>query len=243
MKRNELKKDFRSLSQFLSDWGRNVKNPGLLSNIAVTQGKNALLNYGILETNPLTFINIDLDRHCLPMGIEKINKKDITLEVKLTSFCKEANTDDESSDPIESLGINIAINSMHLIGDEIKEASCSWHLDKGETGTALFSHPIYHMNFGGNHMQKQGDVFGNLLLLPAPRIIHPPLDIILSCDFIIRNFYSIRNHKSITENPGYKELLKRAKKRYWLPYSKAFASKWDEDLTINNLTHSSITGC
>lgn len=242
MKRNEMAKDFRSLSQFLSNWGRNVKNPGLLNNIAISEDGKAQLNYSILESEPLTFINIDLDRHCIPFGIEKLNKKDITLEVKLTTFCKESNEDKENQDPIENLGVNIAIDIAYAMDNAIKDACCSWHLDKGSSSTSLFSHPIYHMNFGGNYMNKRGNDFGKLLLMPAPRIIHPPMDIILSCDFIIRNFYEKKNHKSITELPGYITLLERAKARYWKPYSKAFTSKWHDEMAIQNLSYSSLVG-
>lgn len=242
MKRNELAKDFRSLSQFLSDWGKKVKNPGILNNVNIISDASNHLNYGILESEPLTFINIDLDRHCIPQGIEKLKKDEAIIEIKLTSLHKEANHDNENIDPIHALGVNMAIDVTYSIKGDMKEATCSWHLDKGETGASAFSHPIYHMNFGGNHMNKQGDVFGKLLLMSAPRIIHPPLDIILSCDFIIRNFYKIETHTAITENPGYKELLERAKNRYWMPYFKAFASKWYAEVNVENLPYTSLVG-
>lgn len=243
MKQNDIRKDLRSLAGLLSGWGRYVKNPNILHTLSILENTGTKdLRYSIYESEPLTFIKIDLDRHCLPTGIEKLAEDDVDFEVKLTFICSESNEDSFRTDPIKSLGVNIIIDLCYNDGKELKHANCSWHLDKRSPTEASFSHPEYHMNFGGNHMVKQGNVFGNLLLLPSPRIIHPPMDIILSCDFIIRNFYTRQNHKKITQNPAYLEIIKNAKARYWSPYTSAFSSNWDASKKVENLPYINLVG-
>ena len=242
MKKDDIRKDLRALSGLLSGWGKFVKNPNILQTIGVQEITKDDLKYVISTSEPLTFLKIDLDRHCLPVGIEKIPANDIDVEVNLTLLCCESKHEHYQQDPIRSLGVNITVNACYNNGQDIKEANCSWHLDKGSPVDAQFSHPEYHMNFGGSHMVKQGDIFGNLLLLSSPRIIHPPMDIILSCDFIIRNFYTKSNHQKLTLNPKYLEIIENAKSRYWQPYSKAFSSKWHDDHKIENLPYMNLVG-
>lgn len=241
MKRLLIKKDLRTLSGLLSNWGKNVKNAEILQSITIGD-VNSCLNYSIFDANPLKFINIDLDRHCIPVGIEKLPPSDIEITAKLTATYSEKNEDHDDFDPLESLGVNIMIDANYCNGSDVLDASCSWHLDRGAPTDAVFSHPMYHMNFGGSSMVKQGNVYGKLLLLTSPRIIHPPMDIILSCDFIIRNFYTKKNHIKITQLPAYKSLLESAKTRYWKPYTKAFSSKWNDNGGISNLSYMDLVG-
>ena len=238
---SEIKKDLRSLSGLLSTW-RNVKNPNILQNIVFTEIGDSRVKYSIFDTEPLTFINVDLDRHCIPSGIEKFKSSEIDFEVKLMSNYVEFDNKSEFIDPINELGVRIIAEIFYPDGNDVRDANCSWHLDKGAPSDSIFSHPIYHMNFGGSHMTKQGNTFGKLLLLTAPRIIHPPMDIILSCDFIIRNFYTKEKHIKITELPSYKTILDKAKLRYWKPYGQAFVSNWDKGLAVKNLSSISLFG-
>jgi hypothetical protein len=242
MKRNEIMSDLRSLSHFLGNWGKNVRNPRMLNNLTVADKSKTSIGYTIDLSEPLIFINIDIERHVLPTGLDKLAAEDKEVEVKLIINCQEVNCDTDFFDPIEELGVAIMIEITYNDGSGVKEVSCCWHLDKGDAQGALYSHPIYHMNFGGNHMVKQGDVFGKLLLLPSPRIIHPPMDIVLACDFIVRNFYTIERHKSLTENPGYKQLIANASERYWKNYSYALASYWNPAFQVKNLPYTKVYG-
>lgn len=237
----ELKKDLRTLSGLLENW-KNVRNPNLLQNINFKSTNPNNIDYSILESNPLIFRNIDLDRHCLPLGIEKIPKDEITVEIKLTTKYNEFIIQSETLDPFHSLSVNFIINVDYLQDNTLKEANCSWHLDKGAPSDALFAHPEYHMNFGGSNMSKNSASYGTLLLLAAPRLLHPPLDLVLGCDFIIRNFYLKTSHVGITSLPAYNEILLRAKNRYWKPYGKAFYSHWDDSFIIGNLHAKKLLG-
>jgi hypothetical protein len=238
MTKNELAKDLRSLSGLLSNWGR-VKNPGVLTSITYNEVAENI-SYSIVRTQPLIFINAEIDRHCLPMGIEKL--PDTEVQIKLTTLHVEELGQQPDNDPLRKLGVNIVVGATYLKGDTIAEATCSWHLDRHTGNVAQYFHPMYHINFGGSHMENLPTNFGNLLLLNSPRIIHPPLDIILSCDFVIRNFYSKANSSNVLNNVHYKFLLKKARARYWQPYARAMASEWYEELAVQNLSSQILQG-
>ena len=210
-----------------------------------TKGKE--ITYSLEKNSPLIFKNIDLDRHSIPTGIEKLPSNDKDFEVHLNMVLSEiSDEDDFSVDPLTKLGVSIKIKGDYIKDNELKNAICSWHLDRDAPVSSSYCHPLYHLNFGGDQMTSHAlndpNYFGNLLLLPNPRIIHPPMDLILSCDFIIKNFYKISTHKSITDLPEYKSILNRSTKRYWSSYAFAFASKWNQDLNVSNLSHESVIG-
>src|SRR5690606_4349475 len=101
-----------------------------------------------------------------------------------------------------------------------------------------FIHPEYHFNMGGFVLTKSVDFnFGNVLLLNTPRISHPPLDIILSIDFVLKNFYGIRV-KNLTESNQYKSIVTKSKQRLWRPYFICIAHSWEfkrfDDLDIED---------
>lgn len=247
MRENEIKKDIRALSQLLLGWGKNVKNASILNHINCNSRGN-IINYSIEKASPLIFTNIDLDRHSIPTGIENLDAGDKIFEVYLNILLSEhSHEDDITIDPLTSLGVSIKVKGEYTKGSEdIKTVVCSWHLDRDSPVNSTYCHPLYHLNFGGDHMTSyalaEPNYFGNLLLMPNPRIIHPPMDLILSCDFIIRNFYKKSTHKSITELPAYRAIFNRAAKRYWASYAFAFASKWDVRLAVSNLSHDNVIG-
>ncbi len=246
MRANSIKSDLRSLSGFLDKWGKNVKNAGLLSKINVSDSTDGTIKYSIEKSEPLIFRNIELERHSIPSGIENLPFDNNTFEVHLNMRLTERDGKDDLFDPIVSLGVSIKIAAEYFTENDIKSAMCSWHLDRADSSKSDYCHPIYHLNFGGDQMTalalQNESYFGNLLLLPNPRIIHPPLDLILACDFVINNFYKRDNHKKMTDLPGYKMLINRAAERYWKAYTFAFASKWNKDLNVSNLTHNHIIG-
>ena len=247
MRENEIKRDLRSLSQLLSNWDKNVKNPNVLNNDLVFTPGGGNINYSLERSTPLIFKDIDLERHSIPSGIENLNSNEKDFEVHLNILLSEVTSDDDPNfDPILRLGVAIKVKGDYIKADSLKSVICSWHLDRDSTATSGYSHPTYHLNFGGDHMTSfaiaEDGYFGNLLLLPNPRIIHPPMDLILSCDFIIKNFYKKSRHQKITDLPAYKTLVDRASKRYWASFANAFASKWNNDLIVKNLSHNNVIG-
>ncbi|NBB29942.1 hypothetical protein [Cellulophaga sp. BC115SP] len=244
MRVNEIKRDFRSLSMLLQQWS-NVKNPSILGQMDVFD-KKGVIGYNLEVSKPLIFQNIDLEPHSIPSGIEKIPNSDKDFSVQLCiKFSEKEMKINAVTDPIVDMGVSILIKGEYCLGSDLKETICSWHIDRHNGNQTGCFHPLYHLNFGGSNMTKlainDNEYFGKLLLLPSPRIIHPPLDLILSCDFIIRNFYSTQTHSQITSQNTYKDLIKKAMDRYWKPYFYALSSKWDTSLTPTNLTFENAT--
>lgn len=136
----------------------------------------------------------------------------------------------------------IKLNKFNIIlyTDEKKYTS-SWHLDRHEMGEDEQSpsnlHPIYHLTFGGYHMeelQKDDSVeFGRSLILRTPRIMHPPMELILGIDFIFNNFIP-KSELDLLSDPTYISVINELKKYFWLPYSLAIAKNYCERISINN---------
>ncbi len=243
MRKNEIKGDLRTLSMLLKKWTR-VSNPDILGQLSVIEGRNNTLEYTLEKSNPLIFKKIDFENHSLPSGIEKLldGEQDIQIELCIR-FSEFEVKPTQIVDPIDTMGVSIKIHGDYYYMGKIQSCICSWHLDRHK-GNSDYCHPIYHLNFGGKnmieHSIKNRDYFGNLLLLPSPRIVHPPLDIILSCDFIIRNFYKKQTHTEITRNPAYLDLIKRATFRYWKPFFFAINSNWEPFFKTDNLCYNDI---
>jgi len=239
MRLNELRKDLRSLSGLLNNWGY-VKNPGVLHRITTTKEGNKI-SYFIAESEALEFINFDIENHTIPNGLEKIPTDKVDTSIRLFSECVEL-ISDEKIDIIDTLCVNFIIEVMYTDEEQIKHVICCWHLDKHGYPPSKVSHPKYHLTFGGKHMKEHSDSLGKLLLMPTPRIMYPPLDIVLSCDFIIKNYYEKRKSNNITKEPLYKEIVERAKEKYWKVFGEAFVSKWHDQHEVDNLSHSMVIG-
>ncbi|MFW1500818.1 hypothetical protein V3H46_13545 [Vibrio parahaemolyticus] len=140
-------------------------------------------------------------------------------------------------DVISQYGLQLEI--VGYVGE--KEYVNCWHLDKdippepGDTHNHI--HPSYHFQVGGH--RTEGMDTGQLLLLGAPRLPHPPMDIFLAIHFVISNFFSKKDFpfvESLFSDIDYQEILERAKERMFLPYFKAFNSEsTHRDFNINKV--------
>lgn len=139
-------------------------------------------------------------------------------------------------DPLNKLEkFNIIINC------ENKHYTSSWHLDrhkmrKGENPPSC-SHPIYHLTFGGYYMENlqedDSDEFGRALILRAPRIMHPPMELLLGIDFIFNNFFP-KEELDLLSDKTYHSIINELKKYFWLPFSLALAKNYCERISVNN---------
>jgi len=243
---NDIKKELRSFSAYLDNWGKNVKNANILNTLSVLNSGEQI-QYSLERAKPLIFQNIDIERHVIPKGIDKLcPKNERDFKVELTINLAQLIKPEDAEDPILNLGVSIKVEGDYIDKDDYESVICCWHLDKGNIDESLYNHPIYHMNFGGDLMsdklteEKNPKYFGGLLLLPSPRVMHPPMDIILACDFIIKNFYEKSKHIEMTTLPGYVDLINKSKNRYVKPYAYALASAWEKSLEKGNLKHSSL---
>ena len=120
---------------------------------------------------------------------------------------------------------SLQLEIIGYVGD--KEYVNCWHLDKdippAVGNTHNHTHPSYHFQAGGHRVE--GLDTGQLLLLGAPRLPHPPMDIFLAVHFVISNFFSKKDYpfvESLFEDPDYQKILGRAKQRMFEPYFHAF---------------------
>ena len=101
-------------------------------------------------------------------------------------------------------------------------------------GEDKFSHPEYHIQYGGNEILNNNSfAYGDFVLIETPRIPFPPMDVFLAVDFILHNFISKSRHKNITEDNTYKSIVEKSKELIWKPYYLSIASKWEKSIKTN----------
>jgi len=149
-------------------------------------------------------------------------------------------------DPLQSIvgkgepSFDIEIKAI-LLSEEKgadRDLLASWHLDRhiSEDGDneGKYIHPWYHFTFGGKAMEESDKDFGESLILPMPRVPHPPMDIALGVDFILHHFFRKEERKSITEESEYQKIVQKSQYRLWKPYFLTMARHWiDRDVEYN----------
>lgn len=139
------------------------------------------------------------------------------------SYDIDLNLNAEQQDIIKEYDLQLII-----IGDANgKHYLTCWHLDKDippeEGDSHNTTHPSYHFQAGGDGLE--GKDTGQLLLVAAPRLPHPPMDIFLAIHFVISNFFGKSDFPFVDRlfrDKDYQEILGRAKNRMFDPYFQAF---------------------
>lgn len=185
-----------------------------------------------------TFTNIRIvvpkrsrPNHCIPSQIEAI---EVILSIKDDIIIKKTKPN-YIEDPLVKLAtLNIILNS--------DKYTSSWHLDRHEKeeneGSPKSLHPLYHLTFGGHHMETKveedgSDIFGRALIVRAPRIMHPPMELILGLDFIFNHFIP-KNDLSLLSDGAYISIIKELKQYFWLPFSLALAKNYCTNIDIDS---------
>ncbi len=184
--------------------------------------------------------------HTIPTGANSII---VYFSVKNIEL--KRNKNNIISNPIERLdSFNIVIKGEDINKNELIS---SWHLDKKIVSNKYnFIEPEFHFTFGGYKMENKYENnncdFGQLLLMRTPRIMHPPLDLILGIDFILNNYISKKYNDLFICNKKYIKIIQKIKELIWRPYALAFAKKMQNDfsklnkLKFDNEFVNSITG-
>jgi len=135
--------------------------------------------------------------------------------------------------PLNSLQFDIEIEgkvSPEEDGDPIDLFS-SWHLDRHIYGpndnVPSYSHPLYHLAFGGIKMEPMQNEYGKSIILPAPRIVHPPMDAVLGIDFILQNYKNKVAIKELIGDSDYRRIVSNSQKRLWKPFFESIYSHWN----------------
>ena len=173
-----------------------------------------------------------LPKHPIP---NKLGNVEVVLSIEDEIIIK-SKTANLVEDPFCKLGkFNLVLYCQQ------KHYTSSWHLDRHVIGEGHNSpqslHPLYHLTFGGYHMEnlinEDSDEFGRTLILRAPRIMHPPMELILGIDFIF-NHYIPKKELDLLSDPGYLNLIHELKKHFWLPFSLAIAKNYCDRISIDN---------
>lgn len=145
----------------------------------------------------------------------------LVMNFKIQGKCSE-----QLTDLIKLLEFTIVITS-----DDGAYLS-SWHFDKhivsddGGDGEPEDAHPLYHFQYGGKNLAPLGGNHGGILILPSPRIGHPPMDVVLAVDFVLSNFAGI-HWKDLREVSDYSKRLSEAQTKYLKPYVESMLSWWN----------------
>ncbi|MCE7556357.1 hypothetical protein [Aliivibrio fischeri] len=113
--------------------------------------------------------------------------------------------------------------------DTCELARGAWHLDyhKDELDTAPeFIHPSYHFHHGGRRIKEETENYGELVLLDAPRLMHPPLDLFLAIDLLVSNFLEKRAWRNLRADTAYQEIIKLSQIKWWQEYYQQVADYW-----------------
>lgn len=157
---------------------------------------------------------------------------DLEIECDTTNFRS-------NKDPFTKYSFNVVIKGKNKNNANSK-LIYAIHFDKhnfieqkeGESPNQ--AHPAYHFQFGGNKLEDEEKLdSGRALFLDAPRIMHHPMELILSIDFILSNFFPAIWNK-IKHLPTYKKILKKYQKDFILPYFKSVVEHFEGNPTAWN---------
>ena len=143
----------------------------------------------------------------------------------------------KGGEPIDAYSFQLEIRGQH----NNEEYNNFWHLDRHISGggDSKVSHPFYHFQNGGNKLEDANIDNGKVILMGAPRIPHPPMDVFLAFHFILTNFFNKNDFESINSfliDDDYIDIISRAQERMLKPYYGVFNSVAHKDYTVNNIT-------
>lgn len=150
---------------------------------------------------------------------------DISVSLSMELIKGQFRKDGKTINPLSDLYFDLEVDGFRLnpTTDGIDPLYSAWHLDRhifsAGDPKAHYSHPLYHLTFGGNKMIAKGhDTYGNAIIMPSPRILYPPMDAVLGVDFILQNYKTKGTIKKLVEDPEYKEIIVKSQERIWKPF-------------------------
>ena len=217
--------ELHQLADLLYNRVRVVRSADPLNEAAracMSAGDSDPFDWGVrLDALTFDFDDDDLhdQRHAKPAKPEAM---ELELTVVLGGRCQVG---EYTSDPFDHLSVECLIEGYcEGVGTLYRTA---WHLDRHgyETSSTDPAHPAYHIHFGGNAL-KDMEEYGHHFYLDAPRIAHPPLDVVLGIDFVLSNYFPNRRARLFDDHAAYVDIVRDAQLRYWKPYSLAATQRW-----------------
>lgn len=233
--RIEMQRHLRQFAQMLYGWEK-VERVNDLEAFTFDRNNNEWEFEN--KSSGIIFKNFDRDIYFIPKFEDFNEIPNPKIRVSFEK-CNGIVENSDIYDTFKELNINIEIEisnwDLDAEGEWLPPLKAAWHFDKNMAhfnDNKSFIHPEYHLHFGGMRMKhsfEQDNViptYEGILLLDAPRLMHPPMDPILVIDFIIKNFYSYNTHYDITSKKQYQDIIKAAQNRFWKPYYLAIAKHW-----------------
>lgn len=152
-----------------------------------------------------------------------ISNATITFSITVKGKCEPS--DDE--DPLISLGMQIIMNGEYEGETDVIPAFGTWHLDRHDSeNESAFLHPLYHLCFGGRHLESRLDKKNTpVILADTPRMVHLPMDAILGIDFVLTSFWQT-SLLSFRNEGAYVNLLAESQRNLWKPYFDTLHGFW-----------------
>ncbi|PHR88038.1 MAG: hypothetical protein COA78_36730 [Blastopirellula sp.] len=189
-------------------------------------------DYYSIESLEVDFVNYKPISKTVP----KIAHFTISL---VNSLVSNPDIDIQVNDPISEYAFDMIVTGFGASNGD-PEYKMAWHLDKDIAeegdGPKKYSHPLYHFQYGGANID--GLETGALMLMGAPRLPHPPMDIFLSIHFVFNNFFNKEEDdysclKNLFADEDYIDILGRAKERMWYPYFKGLTDRSNSHSELN----------
>lgn len=138
-------------------------------------------------------------------------------------------------DPFNRMQIDLELSGRRMRGEVQKRRYATWHFDRHEEScvpTANLAnnrqpeiHPRYHWQHGGS--KSKGEDFGQYFRAGAPRLPHPPMDVVLAADFVLSNFAG-KLWLDLRRDVDYQCAVACAHRLLWKPYVDALSRQWAE---------------
>lgn len=110
-----------------------------------------------------------------------------------------------------------------------------FHVDLRNKNTGI-PEPLYHLHFGG--IAEDDEHFWLPNNIAEPRFHYFPMDIILSCEFILMNFFPTES-RDLREKPEWKSLVRKSQDLYLKPYVQMLSAHLNNnnDTLLGHLTN------
>jgi len=185
-------------------------------------------------------------RHPMPSGAAFCTGHGL-LSCKVTEyFCPSRQNGVGGIMPIKSVELNFVIQGKLDVDGASDALIACWHVDTHSTNTDKTAeelhvdvegktarednhalHPLFHYQFGGRKLREAAPQVRGVLVLDAPRLPIPPLDLNLAIDFVVTN-YAGANWQALRRDTQYAHPIRDSMRRIWGPYYACLASHFTQ---------------
>lgn len=178
-------------------------------------------SFSIPLEHPLTFIKNDVDNCRLQIDIsceiegtgDDIKKYNILVRV----WCWDRNT--SYREGIDAGELKSKLKSLGW-----KRVILRFHVDLRAQKTKS-TEPLYHLHVGGIPEDDENCWYPKQL--KVPRFPHPPMDIILLCEFVLVNFFQ-KESEELRKDPEWRSLVRKSQEVFQKKYFAMCKSNLDD---------------